>query len=172
VKVLVDAYQEANPSSGQSELHIYGDLQQWPGYSRKLIQNTKKRSDVFWEGPFQSAKLPEVLSDLDVIVVPSIWFENRPTVILEAFAHGIPVIASNLGGMAEMVENGASGLLFEAGNSHDLSVQLKAVIDQPAILETLKNGIQTVKTSLEENEQIEKLYAQLVMKNSVPVISG
>jgi glycosyltransferase involved in cell wall biosynthesis len=55
------------------------------------------------------------------IVVPSIWYENFPRTIVEAFACGLPVIASRLGAMAEIVRDGETGLLFEADNAEDLA---------------------------------------------------
>ena len=103
-----------------------------------------------------------MLLGLDVIVVPSIWFENRPTVIMEAFANGVPVIAANMGGMAEMVEHGVDGLLFEPGNAHDLALQLGTIVDHPANLQSLRAGIKAVKTAAEEFEQIERVYAELL----------
>ncbi|PKO51997.1 MAG: transferase [Betaproteobacteria bacterium HGW-Betaproteobacteria-20] len=58
------------------------------------------------------------------LVVPSIWYENFPRTIVEAFACGLPVIASRIGALAEIVEDGRTGLLFEAGNAADLADKL------------------------------------------------
>ncbi|HEX4329632.1 MAG TPA: glycosyltransferase [Burkholderiales bacterium] len=58
------------------------------------------------------------------LVLPSIWYENFPRVLVEAFACGLPVIASRLGAMAELVEEGVTGLLFEPGNAGDFADQL------------------------------------------------
>jgi hypothetical protein len=82
-----------------------------------------------------------ILADLDVLVVPSKWIENAPFIIREAFAAGVPVVASNLGGMAEMVRHGVDGLLFPAGNAEALAVALKRMIDEPDLLDRLKSGI-------------------------------
>lgn len=54
------------------------------------------------------------------LVMPSEWYECFPMVMVEAFAHGLPVIASNLGTMAEVVEHGISGLLFRPGDADAL----------------------------------------------------
>ena len=61
-------------------------------------------------------KLPKFLN-LDIVVVPSLWYENSPNVILEAFAHRTPVIASNLGALPELVIDEKNGLLFEVGKA-------------------------------------------------------
>ncbi len=55
------------------------------------------------------------------LVVPSIWYENFPRTIVEAFACGLPVIASRIGALADIVRDGETGLLFEPGNSQDLA---------------------------------------------------
>ena len=59
------------------------------------------------------------------LVVPSIWFETGPLVVSEAMGHGLPVIASRIGALAQMVEHEHTGLLFETGNVNDLALQMK-----------------------------------------------
>lgn len=68
------------------------------------------------------------------LVVPSICYENFPRTIVEAFACGLPVIASRLGAMAEIVSDGATGLLFEAGNADDLARKMAWAEANPAAL--------------------------------------
>lgn len=58
------------------------------------------------------------------LVVPSLWYENFPRTLVEAFSCGLPVIASRLGALAELVEDGKTGLLFEPGNAQDLAEKL------------------------------------------------
>jgi glycosyltransferase involved in cell wall biosynthesis len=81
-----------------------------------------------------------------VLVVPSRWYENSPTVILEAFAMGIPVIATRLGSMPELVKHEESGLLFEKDSTEDLRAQIKRLIDEPDLLPRLNIGIPHVPT--------------------------
>ena len=65
------------------------------------------------------------------LVMPSVWYEGFPMVLVEAFAHGLPVIASRLGSMAEIVEDGVTGLHFEAGNADDLAAKVKWMHEHP-----------------------------------------
>lgn len=79
--------------------------------------------------------LPEVLGLMqraNWLVVPSIWYENFPRTIVEAFACGLPVIASRLGALEELVEHGETGLLFEPGSSEDLARCLRWADEHPA----------------------------------------
>ena len=65
------------------------------------------------------------------LVMPSEWYEGFPMVLVEAFAHGLPVVASRLGSMAEIVEDGITGLHFEPGNPHDLARKVQWLHDHP-----------------------------------------
>ncbi|HED13797.1 MAG TPA: glycosyltransferase, partial [Gammaproteobacteria bacterium] len=65
------------------------------------------------------------------LVLPSVCYEGFPLVIAEAFAHGLPVVCSRLGGMREIVEHGFTGLHFNPGDVHDLSVQCQWLFDHP-----------------------------------------
>jgi len=86
------------------------------------------------------------LASMDALVVPSIWPENSPLVIHEAFLAGVPVVASRIGGIPEVVEDGRSGLLFEPGNATDLARVLKRIIAEPDLLRRLRTGIPDVRT--------------------------
>ncbi len=66
------------------------------------------------------------------LVMPSIWYENFPRTLVEAFGAGLPVIASRLGAMAELVEHGVTGLLFEPGDARDLAEQVRWAAGHPA----------------------------------------
>jgi glycosyltransferase involved in cell wall biosynthesis len=79
--------------------------------------------------------------------VPSIWYENSPLVIREAFAMKIPVIATNLGDMSEVVRHGKNRLLFDRCDPEDLARKIQLIIDEPNLITKLKSGIQTIKTS-------------------------
>ncbi|HVL58036.1 MAG TPA: glycosyltransferase family 4 protein [Burkholderiaceae bacterium] len=65
------------------------------------------------------------------LVMPSIWYENFPRTLVEAFACGLPVIASRIGALAELVDDGRTGLLFEPGNADDLADKMRWVLAHP-----------------------------------------
>lgn len=65
------------------------------------------------------------------LVLPSIWYENFPRTLVEAFACGLPVVASRIGALAELVEDGCTGLLFEPGDDRDLARKLAWLLAHP-----------------------------------------
>ena len=67
------------------------------------------------------------------LVVPSTWYEGCPLVVSEAMSHGLPVIASRIGGLPEFVEDGVTGLLFEPGNAGDLTDKIRSLWESPAL---------------------------------------
>jgi glycosyltransferase involved in cell wall biosynthesis len=71
------------------------------------------------------------------LAVPSVWFEGFPMVVVEAFATGTPVIASRIGSLAEVVDDGFSGILFEPGDGAALSRQIRWAVDHPAEMRTM-----------------------------------
>jgi len=75
------------------------------------------------------------------VVVPSIWWENSPLVIQEAFAAGRPVICSDIGGMAEKVTDGVNGLHFRVGDPEDLAATIHRAVITPGLWEHLRRGI-------------------------------
>ncbi len=59
------------------------------------------------------------------LILPSIWYEQCPKILIESFAEGTPVLASRLGAMAELVDHGRTGLLFAPGNPEDLATTVR-----------------------------------------------
>jgi glycosyltransferase involved in cell wall biosynthesis len=102
-----------------------------------------------WVGPYEPTELPQRMSKIDWVIVPSIWWENSPMVIQEAFANGRPVICAGIGGMAEKVRNGVDGLHFEVRNPLDLADTLVRAACEPNLCEKLKANIRKP-PSLEE----------------------
>ena len=87
---------------------------------------------VRFEPAVPAHDVPRVLADLDVLLCPSIWFENGPTIALEAMAVGTPVIGSRVGNLAEIVDHGVNGRLVAAGDVAALKNALVDVASHPA----------------------------------------
>jgi glycosyltransferase involved in cell wall biosynthesis len=128
VHVLVEAFNRLDPA--QAELRIHGELHVFPHYTARL-QALATHPAITFAGGFDNRQVGRILAEVDAVVVPSLWFENSPLTIHEAFLTGVPVIASRLGGMAEYVEHGRTGLLFNPGDVEDLRKQLEWAIEHP-----------------------------------------
>lgn len=100
-------------------------------------------------GPYQAEDIPALMAEIDWVIVPSIWWENAPLVIQEAFQHRRPVICSDIGGMAEMVTDGVNGLHFRAGDAASLARALRRAADEPGLWQRLAEGIPAVPTTAE-----------------------
>ena len=99
------------------------------GELRRIVGDDPR---VRFEPAVSPAEIPAVLTDLDALLSPSLWFENGPTIALEAMAVGTPIIASRVGNLAELIEDGVNGRLVEAGDVAQLSAALLEAATSPA----------------------------------------
>jgi glycosyltransferase involved in cell wall biosynthesis len=100
-----------------------------------LVHEAAAAGYVKYLGPLWSGDMRDQLRGAAALAVPSIWFEGFPMVVVEAFAAGTPVIASRIGSLAVIVEDGVTGLLTEPGNTDQLGERFAWVVDHPDELE-------------------------------------
>lgn len=86
---------------------------------------------VNFRGPYTQQELPQLMAEADWMVVPSTWWENSPMVILEATKNGLPVLCSNIGGMAEKIVHGKTGLHFQARRADALANAIAWAAENP-----------------------------------------
>jgi glycosyltransferase involved in cell wall biosynthesis len=164
VHLLVEAFRKLEGVSSQAQLKIYGDVQQFPDFYQRLQNMANNHQHIQFLGTFDNRRISEIYREIDVLVVPSIWYENSPNVILEAFAHQTPVITSNLGGMAELVTDQKTGLLFKPQDSDDLAKQLHSVIRNPKLLIEMEKNIFPPPTLEAEMNQLLQVYQSILVK--------
>jgi glycosyltransferase involved in cell wall biosynthesis len=162
VHLLLDAYQKLVKHSNSCELILHGKITEATPYERELLEIERNNPTITFAGPYPNTEVGRILNELDVIVVPSIWYENRPAVILEAFAAGRPVVASRIGGITELIKHNENGLLFEVGSAESLTAQLQRLLDEPTLLPQLRSGIEPVPTVEEETATLISLYKSLL----------
>jgi len=105
-------------------------------------------------------KLYQYIRNASFIVVPSIWYENMPNVVLESFAHGKAVIASNHGCFPELIKENHNGLLFEPGNTEALSDLLAWAIQNPKdMIQMGINARKMVEINFSPDSHFKKLYS-------------
>ena len=135
VHVLVEAFRGI--PAEKAALRIYGSPTVFPDYADRL-RSMADSDNTSFEGLVPNEEVGRVLADADVAVVPSLWYENSPVVIQEAFAAGVPVIASRIGALSEKVQHGVNGFLFTPGDVAALREVVHSIIEHPAQIKDLK----------------------------------
>jgi glycosyltransferase involved in cell wall biosynthesis len=104
-------------------LRLHGPVFQDADYAAELGRAAQAVGAKMGKGLDRSG-VQAALARADLLVVPSLWFENRPLVLMEAMGAGVPVVVTHLGGMAELVEEGVNGWTFPVGDSSALAAVL------------------------------------------------
>lgn len=134
--ILLEAYRLL--PSGTALVKIYGRESDRPGYVARLREMASGDPAIRFCGAFPNSQIGEVLSDLDILVVPSVWNENTPLVVYSAQAAGCPVVGSNVPGIAESVRDGLDGFLFDPGSSASLAKLIRQLIVSPDRLKEMR----------------------------------
>jgi len=161
--VLLDAA-ERIPAEARIEFHIWGTARtpDAEAYRAAVLRNAQPLRHVIFHGEADSSA---PYDEVDVLAVPSICFETGPFVVLEAHAAGIPVVGSDLGGIAERVSPGRDGLLFPAGDGRALAEILLKLWRDPAELVRLRPAAPVRSTSDVARETLE-IYAVLAAERA------
>lgn len=167
VNLLIEAFLKMN---NESTLKIWGrDNGQNTNSLKRLSESSRKHLKIKWMGEYVNSNIADtVFSEVDAIVVPSIWGENSPLVIHEAQACHIPVITANYGGMSEYVQHEINGLLFEHRSISDLSMKMDFAVDNSEKMRLLgKRGYLYSDTgevpNIEDHcKELEKIYKKVL----------
>lgn len=157
VHVLVEAFGRIG---GAGELWIAGDESSDPAYVARL--RAQARPGVRFLGRLTREEVWRTLPRVDVVVVPSLWYETFSFIVSEAFAAGAPVVASRLGPLADRVRDGVDGLLVPPGDLAAWQAALQRLVDSPDLLARLRANVRPPMTLEEHVDQMEALYTQLV----------
>lgn len=127
-------------------LEVHGaNLEYQPADYRQKIETLRepliKQGVVQWIGPYQPHELRNRMAGVDWVLIPSIWWENSPMVIQEAFVYGRPVICSDIGGMAEKIRHGIDGLHVHVGNRLHWGQTLLEAASSTELWERLAAGL-------------------------------
>lgn len=125
-------------------LDIYGGgLENQPDDFRaridKLLRDNKRH--VRAHGAYEPEDMSRLMADVDWVVMGSIWWENSPLVIQEAYKFGRPVICPDIGGMAEKVQDGVTGLHYRARDPASLALAMERCVRESGLWEGLYGGL-------------------------------
>jgi glycosyltransferase involved in cell wall biosynthesis len=113
------------------------------------------------------AEIPGVLAKADALVVPSLWLETGPLVVLEAFASGVPVVGSRLGGIAELVRHERDGLLFEPNSAEQLRAAILRLASDAGLHERLRQGIEPPRTMRQVAADADAMYREMLVDRAI-----
>jgi glycosyltransferase involved in cell wall biosynthesis len=144
------------------ELNLYGVTQSTAdeGYCAMLKSLAGHDARIVFFPPMPHDKVIALLRGYHVLAVPSRWLETGPLVVLEAFAAGIPVIGSDLGGIAEWVQHEKNGLLVEANNIQAWSDALRRCAVDRQLLARLREGIAPPRSMSDVAQEMAQLYCK------------
>ena len=129
VHVLLEAWGQLDPAlRSQATLRLHGPVFQDAGYAEELSRMAREVGARL-AGGLDRVQVAAALGRADLLVVPSLWFENRPLVLMEAMGAGLPVVVTDLGGMAELVQEGVNGWRFPVGDVEALAAVLTRCLE-------------------------------------------
>jgi glycosyltransferase involved in cell wall biosynthesis len=164
VHVLVEAFAPLR----NAELHIYGGETDYAPYpdKRKFLSLLQQSPHIRMMGRYENFEVGRILREVDVVVAPSIWYENAPLVIREAFLAGKPVVTAAFGGMREWVRDGVNGLLFQPRDVLDLRRTLERFIADPDLVRRLSNAFPAIQSISADAHTLEERYGVLIRQRS------
>ena len=156
IHLIIEAMRSFSP--GQVQIDIYGK-QEDTAYYNQCIKDSMDLKSISWRGEIKRDEVVDQLTHYDLFCLPSTSSEMSPLVIQEAFAAGIPVLASKVYGNMELIQHRHNGLLFEFNSSESLKEQIQMLIDEPGLFQKLKNNIVAPQNFKIVNEAYLQLYA-------------
>jgi glycosyltransferase involved in cell wall biosynthesis len=157
--LLVDAFQQI--PAGAATLDLFGTSPWDSGAFARTVEASNRHPGVRFHGPFGRERLAEVLAKIDVLVVPSRWYENAPVSLDEAALAAIPVVVADHGGMAESLARRKNGLGFRPDDAADLREKLLRFVREPDLWARVRTPAQRVRTASQVAAEFERLIRSL-----------
>ncbi|MBL8901248.1 MAG: glycosyltransferase family 4 protein [Planctomycetes bacterium] len=164
VAALVEAFRGLE--GDELALEIHGELSWFPPFVARLRELAAGDPRISFLGAFDPHRSHEIHPRFDALVVPSLWYENAPVTIMEARREGLPVIATDLGGMREAVRDGADGLLFPRGDVAALRECLRRFAEDAALRARLTAGVRPPREASAMAADYERLFASTVSSSA------
>ena len=144
-----------------ASLDIYGDERQCIAFTTK-IKSESRGYPVFYKGTFPKENMGKILAEIDFLIIPSIWYENSPLVLLNALACHTPVIVSDVAGMAEFVVDGKNGYIFKRGNISELRRVMEKIVADPVKARSLSDTTNYQRTTMMVGREVEEIYKDIL----------
>ena len=167
VHLLLRAFRRLD--QGNCALRIYGGHFEQPDYYASLLELAGDDKRILFCGLYSEEQGPEILREIDVLVVPSLVYETYSLITHEALASGVPVIASRAGALDEAIENSVTGFTFTMGNEDELLAQFERVLADSEALNRIRIQLRSYVPWLIEEEayQYQRLYRSVLSRGKV-----
>ncbi len=153
---------------GDSKLRLFlngtGQETESEDFQDEIASLLEQCPNVTFLGEYRPAEIAERMREVAWVVVPSIWWENSPLVIQEAFMHRRPVICSDIGGMAEKVRDGVDGLHFRVNDAVHLAATLERAAASAERWRRLRDAIRPVYSVAESVAELTTIYRSLLAR--------
>ncbi|NRA96775.1 MAG: glycosyltransferase [Planctomycetes bacterium] len=159
IHLIVDAMNDIDDD--RVACRIWGDVTAFWEYTEQLRHSITNPKTLLM-GPFENHRITDILCDLDLLIVPSLWFENSPLTVHEAAACGVPVLASDQGGLAEYVLPEVTGRHFALGDVDDLRRKILSFIENP--MTAFNPGALTLKSIEDDAQDTEQRYFEILSR--------
>jgi glycosyltransferase involved in cell wall biosynthesis len=157
VDILVRAFHRLDDD--QVELRLHGGGKPDDPFVDRLTRVQDPR--IHFLGRYDNLRLPELLARVDVVVIPSIWHETFSLVAREALLAGLPVIASAVGALPEVIVDNVNGLLVPPSDEDALHEAMARLVDDRALLARLKPSAPAVTDIRDHADELERIYKEL-----------
>jgi glycosyltransferase involved in cell wall biosynthesis len=166
VHLLLEAL-NAFADDDRVEAAIWGHLDAFEDYKARLLALNRNPRTTF-RGTFPNDRIAHVLSEIDVLVVPSLWWENSPLTVHEAALSRLPVIVSDRGGLAEYVEEGVNGLRFYLGDAEDLRRKIAWFVEDPTRVERFRYDRVPMTPIADDARRMAERYRRVIAAHQAP----
>ncbi|MEQ8764580.1 MAG: glycosyltransferase [Planctomycetota bacterium] len=160
VDVIIKAFNQL-PDDVPAEVNIFGGPNRWTQDYFESLKAEATHPGIHFRGRYMNTEISKTLDQIDVLIVPSLWFENSPLTLHEAAAARIPVITSDIGGMKEFVDRHRNGRTFRVGDPEDLRLRLEELLTEPSLIQELGDKDIYIKNVAENAEELLEIYERL-----------
>jgi glycosyltransferase involved in cell wall biosynthesis len=153
-EVILDAFSKIDQTKAKLIAYGFKDT--------KYMRSQYTNANIEFHGPYHVRQLNEIMSRIDVGIVPSLWEEVFGLVGLEFLSAGVPVIGSATGGIPEWLKDAENGFMVNAGDAEDLRAKMEMFVNDPGLISHLQRNIVPWKSMNDHAHEIVTLYQKIV----------
>ena len=142
-------------------IHIVGDMKNGDQSFKTLFSENKNNKKIIFHNSLDQTSIFKLGSKCDLALIPSSWYETGPITVYEAFAMGLPIIGTRIGGIEELCSHNFNSLLFELNNHSELANLMISLIKEPQKINYLRSNLPIPRSPKDLGEEVRKVYEKL-----------